>query len=433
MKRICIIDDSVIVLEAVQTALGELGYEIIPLVEPSRKALLGSPPPDLILLDIKMPQAFGDDIARFIREVWGVTTPIYLYSSLPEEELSQRTKEANVDGYICKDWGIARLVTHVKMILGELGSEAADQPPEGSDSPEAIFQDDSVNTPLFHGQTISEKARNIYHSYAHRCESRRARLMNMLSLFSEGEEEEEEKQLTEAIELEVHDWLGETKLLEFNKLADTLAVFQDVIIAWGINLLRPPQKAQLMRWITTFAEMSHHFALEAPDSNTSKALRNIRAELKKEVANTSSSKTITSELPKIEDTRRRILIFDDSPIIGEILLLELEARNHRVALAANLAEFEHHLASFDPEVICLDINMPEIQGDEMCRRLRKRFPDRRVPIILLSSIPIDELAVIAKEAEADGILSKQRGIEEIVRYLDWLFEEILVQELQSES
>lgn len=116
-KRVVIIDDSRVALRTVKDALTRIGCEVDTVSEPSSESLSRSAGADLVLIDINMPQSFGDDIARFLKEVGDITAPIYLFSSLEESELSRRTREANADGYICKAWGLDRLVAEVKTIL----------------------------------------------------------------------------------------------------------------------------------------------------------------------------------------------------------------------------------------------------------------------------------------------------------------------------
>ncbi len=112
-KRIVVIDDSPIVLAMVEAELTDAGYEVVCLLEPQ----LIEGPVDLVLLDIQMPQVFGDDAARWFREIQGVEAPIYLVSNIDEDELAERSANAGVEGYICKDWGIEKLVEIVKTVL----------------------------------------------------------------------------------------------------------------------------------------------------------------------------------------------------------------------------------------------------------------------------------------------------------------------------
>ena len=116
-KRILIVDDSALIREAAARALDAAGYEVT--VRASFDELLehGFEGFDLILMDVQMPELYGDDVAFTLRGERGVTTPIYLFSSVDETELAQLAADAGVDGYIPKGAGLPELVTRVREIL----------------------------------------------------------------------------------------------------------------------------------------------------------------------------------------------------------------------------------------------------------------------------------------------------------------------------
>ena len=120
-KRILLVDDSPILQVAASEALAGAGYEVAvrgTFEEMIEKGVSGY---DLILLDVQMPELFGDDVASVLRHERGVTTPIYLFSSLSPAALEDLVRVAKVDGYIAKDEGIAALVARVRSILGDRG------------------------------------------------------------------------------------------------------------------------------------------------------------------------------------------------------------------------------------------------------------------------------------------------------------------------
>jgi CheY-like chemotaxis protein len=123
--------------------------------------------------------------------------------------------------------------------------------------------------------------------------------------------------------------------------------------------------------------------------------------------------------------KKRILILDDSAIALEMEKLALEERGYKVAVAANLFEFEERLEGFQPEIILTDLMMPDVSGKDIVRVLKQDFNTERIPIILFSSRPDRELAEIAEQAGADGHLSKSRGIDELGDMVDELVESIL--------
>jgi DNA-binding response OmpR family regulator len=118
MSRILLVDDSVLFLEIAQVALEAEGYKVkcattLDELEQARKEFAC----DLILMDVQMPEAFGDDVALALRGLHGVKTPIYLLSSLDEEDLVERVKWSQVDGYISKNHGIDAVLARVRTIL----------------------------------------------------------------------------------------------------------------------------------------------------------------------------------------------------------------------------------------------------------------------------------------------------------------------------
>jgi DNA-binding response OmpR family regulator len=123
-KRILIVDDSPLMLDMAKEALELAGFTVF--IAQNFKELAKFQDDrnlDLILMDVQMPELFGDDVAMVLREVRGVKAPIYLLSSLDANELSERASEAEIDGYICKRDGIDALVERVVEILDESSSQ----------------------------------------------------------------------------------------------------------------------------------------------------------------------------------------------------------------------------------------------------------------------------------------------------------------------
>jgi CheY-like chemotaxis protein len=119
MKRILLMDDSAIFLEVMRAALEKEGYTVVcasTLAELDGVRASGDPS-DLVLMDVQMPEAFGDDIAMTLRHAYGVQAPIYLLSSLEENELAERAKWAEIDGFISKNRGMDAVITAVRGIL----------------------------------------------------------------------------------------------------------------------------------------------------------------------------------------------------------------------------------------------------------------------------------------------------------------------------
>lgn len=117
VKRILLVEDSPIIQAAAKHALTEAGYEVEVRGDFEELIAGGVEGFDLILMDVQMPELYGDDVASVLRHERGVTTPIYLFSSIDPGELAERAAEARVDGFISKQDGIEHMVERVREIL----------------------------------------------------------------------------------------------------------------------------------------------------------------------------------------------------------------------------------------------------------------------------------------------------------------------------
>jgi DNA-binding response OmpR family regulator len=112
--------------------------------------------------------------------------------------------------------------------------------------------------------------------------------------------------------------------------------------------------------------------------------------------------------------RKAILVFDDSPFALALTRAALEAAGFTVAIAADLSSFERQRVAFDPDLILVDVQMPEAFGDDVASTLRG-WHGVQVPILLVSSLDQTELERRAQRAQASGYICKGAGMSELVR------------------
>lgn len=117
MKRILIVDDSPIILAAAKHALVGAGYEVETRGSVEEVAARGADGFDLILMDVQMPELFGDDVAAVLVHERSVAGKVYLFSTLGDDELRERATSAKLDGFISKQHGLEHLIQEVKKIL----------------------------------------------------------------------------------------------------------------------------------------------------------------------------------------------------------------------------------------------------------------------------------------------------------------------------
>lgn len=116
-KKILIVDDEAMIRKAVRLALEKEGYEVVEAEtggEAMRRIELGKP--DLILLDVMLPDVSGFDVCRDIRKA-GLRVPIIILSAKTEEIDVVVGLEIGADDYITKPFRPKELVARVKAIL----------------------------------------------------------------------------------------------------------------------------------------------------------------------------------------------------------------------------------------------------------------------------------------------------------------------------
>lgn len=117
--NVLILDDSEVVLEIARRYLQDAGYSVstaLTLAEFDKHKAMRAP--DLILLDVQMPELDGDDLGKSLRSERGVTVPIVLFSTLGDAELRARAEAAGLDGFVSKNAGLEALVAEVHSLLG---------------------------------------------------------------------------------------------------------------------------------------------------------------------------------------------------------------------------------------------------------------------------------------------------------------------------
>ena len=102
----------------------------------------------------------------------------------------------------------------------------------------------------------------------------------------------------------------------------------------------------------------------------------------------------------------KILVVDDSPTQAKLLEQVLRAHGYQVAVSRNGAEALERILSQRPDLVISDILMPEMDGFELCRRVRELPASKCLPIILLTHLNDSADVLHSLEAGADYFISK---------------------------
>ncbi|HUG47437.1 MAG TPA: response regulator transcription factor [Candidatus Limnocylindria bacterium] len=114
----------------------------------------------------------------------------------------------------------------------------------------------------------------------------------------------------------------------------------------------------------------------------------------------------------------RLLVVDDHEVVrqGLVALLGRRPNFQVVAEAGNVAEALEMAHRFKPDLVIMDVRLPDGSGIEACREIRAELPDTRV--VILTSYPDEEAVFSAIIAGASGYLLKQVRARDLVAALE---------------
>src|SRR6478735_8138424 len=114
----------------------------------------------------------------------------------------------------------------------------------------------------------------------------------------------------------------------------------------------------------------------------------------------------------------RLLVVDDHEVVRQGLVSLLDRREgfEVVAQAGSVAESIDQARLHHPDIVVMDVRLPDGSGVEACRAIRDELPETRV--IMLTSFPDDEAVLSAIVAGASGYLLKQIRARDLVAALE---------------
>jgi two-component system, OmpR family, KDP operon response regulator KdpE len=108
---------------------------------------------------------------------------------------------------------------------------------------------------------------------------------------------------------------------------------------------------------------------------------------------------------------RRILVVDDEPQITRVLRTSLSSQGYDIRVANDGETALEIMKDWCPDLVITDLSMPNMDGLELCRRLRA---GTKIPIVVLSVRGEERTKVQALDAGADDYVTKPFGIEELL-------------------
>jgi two-component system response regulator MprA len=108
----------------------------------------------------------------------------------------------------------------------------------------------------------------------------------------------------------------------------------------------------------------------------------------------------------------RILVIEDDPDLVEFLKTVLREHDFFVKTAGKASEAMNVIERFEPDLTLLDLGLPDIDGQALCRDLKKRFPDS--PIIILTAQDDVNAKVKSFDRGADDYITKPFEPDELI-------------------
>jgi two-component system KDP operon response regulator KdpE len=113
----------------------------------------------------------------------------------------------------------------------------------------------------------------------------------------------------------------------------------------------------------------------------------------------------------LTDSRPVILVVDDEPQMRRFVRITLTANGYGVIEASAAAEAIQQAAAHTPDLVLLDLGLPDADGSDVIRRIREWSP---MPILVISARGKEESKVLALDEGADDYITKPFGAAELM-------------------
>ena len=120
------------------------------------------------------------------------------------------------------------------------------------------------------------------------------------------------------------------------------------------------------------------------------------------------------------EDKKTILVIDDEVNLAKLLKINLEDKGYSVLIANDGEEGLRKAKEGTADLIILDLKLPKLPGEELCKEIRKDDKIKDTPIIMLTAKDLDVDRVIGRVVGADRYLTKPFEHDELVKEIDKL-------------
>jgi DNA-binding response OmpR family regulator len=354
MKRLLLIDDDAVLLRAYRDRLSAHGFRVQTAASGTGAlAILNTAQPDLIVLDLMMPDMSGVQVLSFIRSQPKLAaTPVVILTNAYLNDLGKQAAAIGIERALLKSQcSPTVLMGVIDELLQPKTSEPEPPPtapaPEPPPAPEAVSDqpapaaslDETAATPkgglLAQGPAISAEIRKLFQAVARSATDPQTRQTPLKELYHK-----------------VHVLAAAASREELPDLAQIAAVFEALLYVLVENPSRT--NASVLRTLASLVDFVESLFQRA------------------------------QRTPSMPCPTAQVLAVDDDPLANRLVLAALrEAKLDARALEDPLKAWEL-LQDTHFDLVLLDIEMPGLNGLDLCKRLRLLPGYAKTPIVLLT-------------------------------------------------
>jgi two-component system, OmpR family, phosphate regulon response regulator PhoB len=119
-------------------------------------------------------------------------------------------------------------------------------------------------------------------------------------------------------------------------------------------------------------------------------------------------------MPGMQPSGALVLVVDDEKDLRTLLDFNLRKAGYRTVLAADATEAMARVSSHQPDLIVLDLNLPDLSGTEVCRRLKADPSTATIPIVMLTARDRENDRINGFEIGAEDYVTKPFSVRELL-------------------
>lgn len=110
----------------------------------------------------------------------------------------------------------------------------------------------------------------------------------------------------------------------------------------------------------------------------------------------------------------KILIVDDEAFVRRVMVKTLTKAGFEVVQACNGAQAWEMLCESHPDALVTDIDMPRMTGEQLCNRIEKEIPERKFPILVVTSKTALEHRTWARQIDNLSFIEKPLSLRKLI-------------------